>query len=156
MNALEQQIVAARAEIDAASAVENKFELGTRERRRAFNRTEAGWQNLFALRRQAREIFARERGWRLIPRTVDLRKLKAGKWLRLPDYETHYPWLDHADAFAIGPGRGRPVALVSHSYASFEDCCAFAELHGLRAELLPFSWYFQGFTIAVVYTRKDC
>lgn len=140
MNALKEQIVAARAALDRAKTGRDEH---------------LAWETMFALRRQARAEFALDRGWRSYPRTLDLRQLKAGRWLRVDDVEWHYPELDHADGFvSVDTRRGTPVGLVSHSYAPFEKCSAFAERHGLTAELLSWSWYFPGFTIGVLYTRK--
>jgi len=125
MNALKEQIVAARVALDRAK---NGYE------------EHLAWEHMFELRRQARAEFALERGWRSYPRTLDLRQLKAGRWLRFDDLESHYPELDHADGFvSVDSRRGKPAALVSHSYADFEKCVAFADRHGLNAELLSWS-----------------
>jgi hypothetical protein len=139
MNSRQRKIAEARAAFECASNA------GERE----------AWDRLRELQRHERDTFANGRGWRVSPRAMHLKQLKAGKWVRAP-YEAHDPELDHVEAFVSGPVRRPvPIALRTHSYASWQMCKAFAERHGLRAELLPFSSYMPNRTIAVLYTRPE-
>ncbi len=139
MNARQRKIAEARTAFDLASHT------GERD----------AWARWIELQREERQTFGESRGWRLSARPIELNQLKAGRWVRSP-FDSHYPEIDHAESFVCGPvRRPTPVALRVHSYASWQMCKAFADLHGLRAELLPFSSYMPNRTIAVLYTRPE-
>ena len=86
---------------------------------------------LATLQRAARDRFSRERGWRTARAEVTVNRLKAGRWIK-PDYRSYASVLDHCESFSCG---GRPVAILSHSYAPWEECVAFAA--GKRCEAYP-------------------
>jgi len=102
-----------------------------------------------AERQQIRDDICRdlasERGWTATPRPFSLEALLGQHGGR-----GHYPQLDHADAFRK---KGRPVALITHSYASVEQVLVWADAMGLDAEPLEWSWYSPG-TNAVILTRS--
>jgi hypothetical protein len=77
-----------------------------------------------------------------------------------------YPIIDHRECFV--DDAAQPVAIVSHTLCSFggthplrsphsirpwEYVQAYAEHHGLAAELLPSSWYWPDGALGVVFTR---
>ncbi|MEO8019728.1 MAG: hypothetical protein ABI769_18105 [Pseudomonadota bacterium] len=139
MNALEQQIVEARAAFDHA--------VGGRD-------SDAAYKLLRELQREEQLRFALARGWRCTSRHISLEQLKAGMWIRTRP-SAHDPEIDHAEFFVDGPlQRPQIAAIRSHTYASGEKVDAFAHRHGLRVEVLPFSSYIPNRTVAVVYTRK--
>ena len=94
-----------------------------------------------AARKQAREAFASSRGWKVAVRPFTLAQLKRGSMRKARGDDWSHFWsveCDHPDYMTL---RGRPVAVVGHSYSTWQTCRAFAALHGLHAERLLRSWY---------------
>jgi hypothetical protein len=93
---------------------------------------------LLAARQEAREAFARSRGW-TIAQPFTLGQLKRGSMHRRQ--EEHFEQnavLDHPEHFRSG---FRPVAILVHTYAPWSAVQDFAARNQLSAERLPFSWY---------------
>jgi hypothetical protein len=140
MTPLQSQIVDARAAFTIA--------LGTRDER-------AAWVRMRELQLVEAREFAARREWRLSKRPIALEQLKASSWIKTRPRCDHPEW-DHVESFVDGPqARPRIAGVRSHAYASPEMLAAFAELHGLRSEILTFSSYLPGSTVAVVFTRKS-
>jgi hypothetical protein len=148
-------VTAALDELEAAYKASDATAPTSRERKVSYRAVRVATDNLFAARYAARDAFARARGWNPCRRrTITLNQLRAGRLIR-QTYEWHWPEVDHANGFTVGRGWGaKPAGIVSHSYAPFAECQAFADCHGLNAELLPESWHLPGWTIAVLFTRK--
>lgn len=144
-------VVEARRMIGHAVDVERTARDGSpADRRTARVQLSAAWAHLHEVQRIERERFAKTRGWRVAKLSYTyVDKLSCGKCAR-NDCGSHYPAIDHPDCFNSDR---RPVAILSHSYGTWEQCTAFAAQHGLTAERLPWSWYFPWNCIAVLYTR---
>lgn len=109
--------------------------------------------DLDALQKMCLAEFARSRGWKVKKNNgITLQRLLAGRMLGDSlDRSGCHPEIDHRECFMFDR---RPKAILSHTYASWDRCLGFALEHGLYAEQLPFSWYYPGGTIAVLFTRQ--
>lgn len=105
----------------------------------------------FDERLRAAKVFARARGWRVSKRFFTPEDLRDGR-ARRDQGNRHFPEIDHAECFF--DGRRRPIALLTHSYATWEMLVTFAEAQRLSIERLPVSWYYPGGCIAALLTRK--
>jgi hypothetical protein len=109
--------------------------------------------NLKQMRAAERARLATERGWIVSRRSFTLQELKDGRFARLTRLsECERPIIDHPDCFVLDR---KPAAIVSHMYAPWEQCSEFAQLHGLDAERLYFSWHYPNGTLAVIFTRRQ-
>lgn len=119
--------------------------------------TPAQWREIYRLRAEAREQFARSRGWTLAQTSFSIDQLVAGRSGRhLPtDYDRHslYPWVDHPEYFRHPRPPYRPAAILTHAYCPAEEVQRWAAEHGLAAEVLAWSWYYPGYASAVLLTR---
>ena len=105
----------------------------------------------FDERLRAVKGFAEARGWRVSKRFFTPEDLRAGRVGREKG-NRHSPEIDHAQCFF--DGFRHPVALLTHSYAPWEQLVAFAEAQHLSIERLPVSWYNPDGCIAALLTRK--
>jgi len=121
-----------------------------------FHAQHARWTEIRALQRRCAEDFGAARGWRLSrsefgPRTLALQRrrvyLKTGIGL-LPEWSWPHIYADHPYHYRAA---GRAAGLVAHVYAVPGDIDVWAEEQGLRASLLPGSWWFPGATQIVLY-----
>ena len=124
-----------------ANAVRAKWALidskaPTAERLQASRVADVAAVVLSQLQQEAREAFAKSRGWRLSSKR------------RLLDP----PVIDHAEFYLDVDGN--VVGLVSHCYASKDEIATFASTYGLRAEVLPFSWWAPHVATAVLLTLR--
>jgi hypothetical protein len=118
-----------------------------------YRRYLANVDNMAQMRTAECEKLAAARGWAVSRRAFTLQELKEGIVRRSCPPEYEHPIIDHPDCFKLGL---KTVAIVSHTYSKWEACTEFAQLHGLNAERLDFSWYYPGGTIAVLFTcRKN-
>lgn len=102
-----------------------------------------------------REAFATSRGWRRSNRSFTVGQLRSGHNVRRWNDPGWIPTpIDHPEYFRQARCPWRPVAIVSHEYSPFASSLALAAREGLRAELLPASWYFPGQSRAVLYTAS--
>lgn len=125
------------------------------------------WRHLEELQRIEAENFADSRGWRVYNGRgwIWADQLAAGKMI--------HPWhhseddrndvIDHRECF-VGWREGVkrtpqacrvPMAILSHTYGSWEPCVEYANRRGLNVERLPWSWYYPGACIAALFTRKN-
>jgi hypothetical protein len=120
------------------------------------------WQAEAARKRTANKLgqlqhrrvtaFAHSRGWKVYQGRrgwITVRQLVAGRW----DHDwgcSHMSVIDHRECFTFNR---HPVAILSHTYESWERCVKFAEEHRLIVEQLPYSWYYPGAAIAALFTR---
>ncbi len=105
------------------------------------------------MRAAERARLAQEREWTVSRRVFTARDLIDGRILtRTPSGETAGPVIDHPDCFVIGR---KPVAMVSHTYSTWEKCVEFSQANGLQVERLEFSWYYPGGTLPVLFTRNE-
>jgi hypothetical protein len=97
---------------------------------------------------RARNRICTERGWRTVS-PFALSELRGWRWTDLvADRE---PFIGrYADYF--GNASGANVAIIGHTTRSWAKAQAFAVRNGLRAELLPYSWYVPGMA-AVLYQK---
>jgi hypothetical protein len=109
--------------------------------------------NNYGERQRATKDFAAARGWRVAKRFFTPEALRDGRIPRRYQANGHFPEVDHAQCFF--DGRRHPVALLTHSYAPWEQLVAFAEAQHLRIERLPVSWYNPDGCIAALLTRKS-
>jgi hypothetical protein len=106
---------------------------------------------LEAARNSDRAAFERARGWKFC-KWFSLRQLKVGSPRR--KFGERFDGcleIDHSEYLRFGR---RPIAILSHSYATWETLQAFAEKHGLDVEPLSASWYYPSGTQAVVFTVR--
>jgi hypothetical protein len=107
----------------------------------------------YAARRAALGEFAAQRGWKVSSKEFTFETLRAGRRPRGLECGRLYPVIDHPDFFTKD---GRPVAIVTHSYAPDEEVRLWAAEQRLHLEALPFSWYAPPQrTLAYVITRPD-
>jgi hypothetical protein len=156
-----------------------KLEAATRAAHAAYDRANTAWNlavkeqlpSRWQLRREydvanaelvrqqracANELAA-SRGWKVYSGTkgwVSVSQLIAGNFhgttIERGDENPDHV-IDHRDSFTLDR---RPVAILSHSYAPWDDCVTFARQRNLIPERLPFSWYYPERTIAVLFTRQ--
>jgi hypothetical protein len=106
-----------------------------------------------AARRAACDEFAAQRGWKVSSKEFTFETLRAGRRPQRWECGRLYPVIDHADYFTQD---GRPVAIVTHSYAPDEEVRLWAEAQRMLVEALPFSWYAPPrHCLAYVITRPD-
>jgi hypothetical protein len=104
----------------------------------------------YSERLRAAKDFATARGWRLSKRFFAPEALLNGR-TRRDQGNQHFPEIDHAQCFF--DGCRHPIALLTHSYARWEQLVAFAEAQHLNIERLPVSWYNPDGCIAALLTR---
>jgi hypothetical protein len=98
------------------------------------------------LRDECRDAFARSRGWTFNRKTNTMLDpfSRASNGARFIDRAEFFDSLDQ-----------KCVALVTHSFAPAQELADYAERHGWKAELLPFSWQRNPrYTQCVVFTLK--
>ena len=97
---------------------------------------------------RARARFCVERGWRS-SNPFALSDLRGWRWTDL--VADRKPFIGkYSDYFR--DSNGAAIAILGHTNRSCARALAFAERNGLRAEILPYSWYVPGMA-AVIYTR---
>jgi len=111
------------------------------------------WTEAFAIRAELRRALARARGWTVARREFCFEELVTGRRSQRPDWRWRYPEIDHPDQFRLPVRPYVAAAVLSHSYASRDALLEFARSHGLRVELLPWSWYWPGACTAALFTR---
>lgn len=108
---------------------------------------------LYRLQDACTHALATSRGWRIYKSQITVEQLTTGRMVNRyrgeRDPDGHI--IDHAEYFMC---QRKPVAILTHSYAPIESCLEFARQRGLTAELLPFSWYFPGRSVAVLFTKQ--
>jgi hypothetical protein len=97
-----------------------------------------------ALAADARDTFARSRGWRVDTRCRVYPATTYGALSRRV--------IDHPDFFRAGAGR--MVGFITHTAAKVDEIMAYAEQYGYSAEVLPYSWYEPDYYTAVLLTPK--
>lgn len=137
----------------------------------AQSKCQAEADRLYELQRAECEKFARARGWRLYKGRqgwIYTEQLLAGRMFgggRYGPRDLSDPdsVIDHRECFVTWRGDGPrtpqscryPVAILSHTYGPWEPCVEYARMHGLNVERLPYSWYYPGQCIAVLFTRRE-
>lgn len=108
------------------------------------------------------QAFAEKRGWRVSRRIFTLRQMRVGApHRRVTDFflNSDPQLFAHPYYFRHTERPYRPAAIVAHLYRSESDTpsiVAEAALLGLRAERLPFSWWYPpNGCLAVCYTRAS-
>ena len=99
---------------------------------------------------------ARERGWIVAKRSFGIEALKRGTLTRRgeePGVMGH-PELDHVAYFREAVRPYRPAAIITHAYCSADEVVACASRHGLKCEVLPWSWHFPVSCTAAILVRR--
>jgi hypothetical protein len=107
-------------------------------------------QKLERVRAAQRKEFAQSRGWSIYRRSFNIEQLRIGRITSPWQCGHDYPVIDHEEQFVLNR---RPVAILSHTYGTWEQCVEFAQKHGVAVERLPYSWYFPFNAIAALFTR---
>jgi len=127
-------------------------------RRAAEDAYKKAYEALLNMQQQARTEFlqGRPKGWQFAPQREDGQTLYSERLLkqvaRAGLEAMDYPVLDHTEVILCD---GRPVAIVSHSYAKPEEIEQYAAAHHLNADFLWWSWYFPGRCTAVIFTKEE-
>ncbi|HWG75803.1 MAG TPA: hypothetical protein VN660_03320 [Steroidobacteraceae bacterium] len=107
-------------------------------------------------RSRLREAFARAHGWRISLSGFSVDQLRTGRTARRWNEFSYYRGvIDHPDYFRTPGKPSRPAAIITHTYASLDDCIEFTAGESITAKLLPESWYYPGGTIAVLFTKNE-
>lgn len=113
-------------------------------------------QEIERIRAGLHRFVATEHGWTVGQKPFDLSELTHGRRRRQVSIgASHFPEIDHPDYFREPVRPFRPAAVLSHSYAPKEKIVAFAHVHGLCVEFLPWPWYLPGGCNAALLTKRD-
>ena len=121
----------------------------------AQRREESGqWLNagIYELQAQCRDEFARRRGW-IVGKAFSIGQLHRGTSPYRMDekpahiYDRHI--YDHVNYYRM-PKTGKPVALITHSYAPKAWVVEALQRDGLAAQWLAESWYYPGLCAAAL------
>ena len=111
---------------------------------------------------EARRAFADLRGWAIARSGFDPldlvpepeRRERRAALTLATDGHVWCHAIDHEEYYRAAGRGGRPVAILSHTYAPLDEVAEFAAARGLAVEALGLpSWYSPGNTVAVVFTR---